>query len=204
MRSSLSPSFTSPDRGIAKLEDAMLVSAPAIGDVRKAERIWRLLIGGEGLEAGVDGNTALRRLADRGRENQERRTEVVVDRAVLSAHVPVVDVHEEVGADLNVGDAVDLGVDVVGPGAPAGEDGNLEACLFESAPDLDRAAHRRFRRLPPVLEAPQVLEVARIGLESQEPQRRALADRLGEIEGGLPHGDARPIGPDVEIDEDGA
>jgi hypothetical protein len=46
-------------------------------------------------------------------------------------------------------------------------------------------------------------EVAGIGLKALEAQRGALAYRLGEIERGLSHGDARAVGADVEIDEDG-
>jgi hypothetical protein len=65
---------------VAELEDAALVSAPSIGNALDVTELETLLVGRESLVAGVDGDASLRRLADRGPEDEKvgRKSGVVV------------------------------------------------------------------------------------------------------------------------------
>jgi hypothetical protein len=120
-------------RGPVQRQDAVLVAGPAIAHLADAPRLRRLVIGGRGLVARVDRDLSLDRLADRGAQDEQRRLEVVEDRAGPSPDGAVHHIHEHVGAGLDVGHALDVAVDVVGPGPPDRQGFHLESGLLRQS-----------------------------------------------------------------------
>src|SRR5215468_5000549 len=110
-------------------EAPVLVARPGVGDSGTLERLGHeRLVGGEGLEPTVDHGHLLGRHADDGGEHGEGHLEVVVVAAALTPDTPIVEVHHAVGAALQLGQTLELGVDVEGAGgAPAHDlDGEAE------------------------------------------------------------------------------
>src|SRR5204862_4878229 len=105
-----------------------------------------------------------------------------IDRlAASAADAPVIDVHKDVGADLQLGKTVDRAVDVVRPRAAAGENLCIEARLLQQLLRLNRFADRFARNFLPGLEADGMRRVARVRLNTFDLQPLRAGDLLGEF-----------------------
>ena len=86
--------------------------------------------------------------------------------AIRVADLPVLDVHEQVGAGLQVRHPVDLAVDVKGAGSASCEDLHRDAVLLDEGPGLDGP---RERLLGPPLALAMPLDVHHVSGVRLEP-----------------------------------
>src|SRR5262245_3038614 len=139
---------------------------------------------------------------DDGGEHREARLKIGIDRlAAGAADLAVVDVHEDVRAHLQLGEAVDLAVDVVRAGAAAGENLGVEAGLLKQVFGLDGLANRFARDFLASLEADGVRGMAGVGLNALDLQALRAGDVPGQFEGRLAGQAARAAVAHVEVDE---
>lgn len=184
-------------------ERTVFIAGEGVSDARNAfDDGGEGAVGGGGFDAGVeDGGVGVRLGAD-GREDGEGVGEIVVDGAGGAPDAVVVEVHEEIRAGLEFGDAVDVGIDVVGSGGGSGEPGAGDAFGFEGTAGGDGGEHGFAVNGDAGIEADDVGGVAGISLEAFEGEVREFIDVFGEGDSGGSGGDAGAEG-DVEIEGDG-
>jgi hypothetical protein len=124
-------------------------------------------VGGEGLDTGVDRHPAGMVVVDDRGEDRQAGLEVVEGRLIgAAADGPIFEIHERVGARLKLDLTGQSAVDVVGPGAGAGEKSGVEAVLEQGIASLDRMGERIEGDLLSRIETNDVSSEAEIGLDA--------------------------------------
>src|SRR5262249_9785501 len=128
--------------------------------------------------------------------------EVVEYRSALSAYYPVVDVHEDVGAGLQLGHARQVGVDVISAGAAARQDFRREPALFHTVEQFQRRLHRIERMSAALGIADNVRRHAGIGGDSAQLQPGGVEQFFRQGEPLFVRADACPVQSQAKIDKD--
>src|SRR5262249_3021965 len=166
-------------------EAPVLVACPGVRDAGALDRFrHERLVRGEGLEAAGDHGHLLARPAYGGGARGERTLEVGVAATALAPDAAVVDVHPAVRAALQLGQTLELGVDVEGAGRAAAHDLDGEAVLFEEVPRLHEAIHPPVRRPATIGVARYVRAVSRVALQAAQVERALQHDHARGVPGG--------------------
>ncbi len=178
----------------------MLVAEEAVaGPLRRAgQDLGRAGLGGEGLQASVDGRKARMAGADHPRIDHQGGLEGLGAVAGQVADA-VLGVHEHVGADLELGEHAQFGVDDVGAGARAGDDRRRQILGAQPLDDAGQIGRALNDRLAPGLEALDVLVGAAIALHAGEPQAGRRGDQTGQGHRIVGRGDARAVKARIDI-----
>ena len=156
----------------------------------------------DGFGSGVDRYAVGVRGVDDGGEDGEGGLEVGIDcLAAGAANAAIIDVHENIRADLQLGHAIDGGVDVVGARAAAGENGRVEACLDEQTARFDRFGHRLSRDALALIETHRVRGMTGISLDAADGQALAASDLLRQFDRQLARNAAGPLVAHIDIDQ---
>ena len=114
----------------------------------------------------------------------------------------VLDVAEDVRADLEIGHDAELVIEIVGAGAAAGDDLGGQADGRERVAHPPQARDRGMRLQPPIGVVLDVLDVPGVALHAAKAQRWPRADQPADLDRGGLAGDAEPMRSDVRHDQD--
>ena len=174
---------------------------PAVDDAADVGELGPVGVRRERLVAAVGRDQLGHRLADRRHLDKERGLEIVEDLAVAAADPQVLLVHEQVGADLQVGHPVDLRVDVPRARSTAAQHADRDAVGLDQPPRLDRGLERLERPGLTFGVAVDVHEVSGVRLEAPQVEIGQTVDRPRQFERRFAGGDARAPGADIEVDQ---
>ena len=131
-----------------------------------------------------------------GHAGQDGQREFVIDVHLLA----VIDVAKDAATGLHFGDARQCGGVLVGAGAAAAHDANLEP---RRPAQIGRARQQRDRAFDLTLLYVWIADADSLGLpakQAREPQTSAAVDQSSELERRLARFGARPVHADVDFD----
>jgi hypothetical protein len=137
-----------------------------------------------------------------GGQHGESHLEVVVVAPALAADAPVVEVHHAVRSALELGQALEVRVDIEGAGGATAHDLHGQAVLLEEIARLHELVHPAMRRLAPVRVARHMGAVSGIALEAAQIERALQRDHAPDMDGGLARLRTRPPPTHVHVHED--
>src|SRR5487761_296901 len=146
---------------------------------RTACRFGPRAFGGEALEAGV--GHEIRRLVDADHRRRDKQRRFKGRRvAAVGERMQIFDIHEDIGADLELGEDPRFGIEIEGARAAAGDDRRRQIVRRQFPQKAAYAIRQPQAALAPLSADRNVLQVAGIGLDAGKAKTRRGMHRTGQ------------------------